>query len=600
MTEITELRVPKTTGTYADALYAVGIASLLADIQGDEGAVFVGDAGHEYVVTLQTPIIKIPGNRKLSVGYPYLAHAKAHTPPIGISPAPFPYVDEMAKEKLLKKFREQQTKGAGRSRKKQRDGLSATAPPPPDARLSLMKGINSLRSGSESWNELAHSIQKKLQSDTDRDGFAAVVLDRLRGLPEKKESIEPLPVSILQVFLPIAGKGTNRPKPDGAKLDNLKSPWVDWFEEWCKYRGVWYTLNARFVGNDRKDLKFMALLPGTHINLSSLRNLADEFVKGRWIESGRAYTDIKSDIFSLLGLARFLLEHSDLAPEPENILFRFFKTRQAGQPRPKDILTGISKAYFKSLGTGKALSNVNTMFLPDWFPVTQVTFPHWLEVLDEHHRVLRGLEEEKHEEASLLVKYRDAISSNRMDLYLDFFSDYGAYIMRRVERGVFTEQFTTSNLEVLIMGLSLELNQHIGSLVKDTAFLAIADAVHEATVKAQYWKGQGQQEYDVHYGLAQQWKRSADRGMEFIHVLSDFVRFFNAENAKRKEKGKPSRDDITRIDLDRVLEYVTSGKVDTRTVCLLLLAYGFAMTDDERERMQTARAKKQKDGSSGI
>ena len=149
------------------------------------------------------------------------------------------------------------------------------------------------------------------------------------------------------------------------------------------------------------------------------------------------------------------------------------------------------------------------------------------------------------------------------------------------------------------MGLSSDWKVDISALVKDPAFLALADAVHEGTVKAQYWKGQGQQEYEIHYGLAQRWKRSADRELDFLQALSDFVRSYNEENAKRKEKRRFSRDDVARGDLDRVLEYVTSKRVDTRTLCLLLLAYGFAMTDDELKNAQASRDKR-RDAAAGV
>src|SRR5208283_2544799 len=99
----------------------------------------------------------------------------------------------------------------------------------------------------------------------------------------------------------------NRSKPDGAKLDNLNEPWADWFVEWCKYRAVWYVLNGRFAGKEGKDVKVAALIPGTRVTLSALRNLADEFVHGRWLASGRAYTNVKGDVFALLGLAGWLI-----------------------------------------------------------------------------------------------------------------------------------------------------------------------------------------------------------------------------------------------------------------------------------------------------
>jgi hypothetical protein len=453
-----------------------------------------------------------------------------------------------------------------------------------------MKVLNSLRSGSENWNELASLIQTEITNN--KDGFSRLVLRRMQGSVAEVNAGADWAVSVLQMFTPAAGKGINRSKPDGAKLDNLKEPWSDWFEEWCKYRAVWYVLNARFAGKEGKDAKVASLVPGTQVNLSALRNLADEFVGGSWLVSGRAYTNIKGDVFALLGVARWLVEHSEFAPVPENRSYRYSRTREAGRARPRDVVAGLATAYFKSLGTGRALSNTSTLRLPDWFPLTADTFENWLAVLDEHRQVLSYLDEEKAEEADLLVAYRDAVSGNDLGDYLEFFADHGANLMRRREQNSYVEQFTMSRLEMLIMGLGSDWKVDISALVKDRAFLALADAVHEGTVKAQYWKGQGQQEYEIHYGLAQQWKRAADRGLDFLQALSDFVRSYNEENAKRKEKQKFSRDDVARGDLDRVLGYVTSGSVDTRTLCLLLLAYGFAMTDEEVKNAQAARDKR--------
>jgi len=591
--QITGFRVPKTTGTYADVLRAVGLATIVSEIGEGEGSVSIADAGHEYVIR-GTHEISGSENLAISVGYPYLAYEAAQPAPIGISPEPYPYKAEKLKEERRKKYFQAEKKKTGPRRRKRKTGEELAAePPPPDRRHSLAKAINSIRSGSDSWNELARAIHERI-AGKDKQAFLQGIVTHLQHFPLRRPAADDLPTSILQSFLPIAGKGTNRPKPDGAKLDNLKEPWLDWFEEWCRYRGVWYALNARFTGQKQKDVKFAALLPGTQVTLAAMRTIADQFVREDWIASGQAlFTNVKSDVFALLGLARWLVAHSEFAPVPENRLYKFLKTRQAGQPRPRDVIAGISSAYFKSLGTGRALADTSNLLLPDWFPITSATYESWLAVLDEHRNVLSYLDERKSEEASLLVKYRDALSTNDVREYLEFFAAFGAQLMRRRERDPHTEQFTRSNLEVLVMGLSSELNPSIAMLIKDAAFLALADAVHEATVKAQYWKGRNQQEYEVHYGLAHEWKRAADRGLELIQVISDFVRAYNEENAKRKEKSKPSRDDIARADLDRVLDYLTSGKVDPRTLCLLLLAYGFSMTDDERDRAQEAREKKQ-------
>jgi hypothetical protein len=601
MRELTEVRVPKSSGTYADALKAVGMATLLDEFEGRQGLVTISDAGHEYVVTPSQPVVDC-SKEKLSVGYRYLSHAKAKTAPEGLFPSPYPYVEEKRKEEAWDKYQEMSNASGGR-RKKIGEELSLQ-PPRPDVRFTLMKVLNSLRSGSESWNDLASLIQErltpKLTTDTGRHeanskgAFVKLVLGRMQGARAEKESEPQWSVSVLQTFAPTAGKGVNRAKPDGARLDNLKEPWADWFEEWIKYRAVWYVLSGRFAGKEGKDVKLAALLPGTRVSLSALRNLADEFVRASWLASGRAYTNVKADVFSLLGLTRWLIQHSEFAPVRENRLYKFLKTSKPQQPRPRDVVAGLATAYFKSLGTGRALSNTNSLFLPDWFPLTEGTYERWLAVLDEHRQVLTYLDEEKAEEATLLVAYRDAVSENDLEGYLEFFADHGANVMRCRDRNSYTGQFTLARLEMLVMGLTSDWKVEISAVVKDSAFLALADAVHEGTVKAQYWKGQGKPDYEIHYGLAQRWKRAADQGPEFVQVLGDFVRAYNEENAKRKEKPKRAiflRDDVARSDLDRVLEYVTSGRVDTRTLCLLLLAYGFAMTDEELERAQAAREK---------
>lgn len=582
---LNEVRIPKTTGTYADVLRAVGIATLIEEIQGQNLAVTIADHGSEYVVTPIQPLDLEGKVFKLTVGYPYLAHKRAKPAPTNIFPAPYAYVSEMAKDKQWQK-RRSVSFVAGKGRWKTGEQLAEEGLRP-ESRFTLMKAINSLRSNSEAWNQLAHRLQDQIEVKAEQ--FSSTVVKRMQMIPVEIPELDGAS-AILQAFMPTAGKGINRPKPDAATLTNPKKPWADWFWEWCKYRAVWPVLNASFTGKGGKDLKFVALLPGTQVELSALRNIADEFAAGRWVSTGRAYTNVKSDIFVLLGLARWLVEHSEFCPVAEQRLFHFLKSQKPREARPRDIVKGIATAYFKSLGTGRALANVGSILLPDWFPITTTTYEHWLSVLDEHARVMKLLDEEKAEEASLLALYRECISSNDFALYLVFFADYACHLMRRIGLG-YVEQFTVSNLEVLVMGLNQDSGPHVAGLVKDSAFLALADAVHEATVKAQYWKGQNQQEYDIHYGLAQQWKRAADQGIEFVHVLSDFVRAYNEENAKRREKGKWARMDVARSDLDHVLECITDGKLDTRTVCLLLLAYGFAMTDDERQRTLAARQK---------
>ncbi|MBI3786295.1 MAG: hypothetical protein HY270_23140 [Deltaproteobacteria bacterium] len=594
MTDQTEFSVAKETGTYADTLKAVGLASILQQLATTGTQVTVSDAGANFLIRLSSPL---PNEHRaeLTVGYQYLAHEKAGPAPRGIRPDPFPYRQQKEVENVWWRWRNKQ--GRVSKRKGGTGGdIFSTEPQSPDPRFKLFKALNVMFSGSKSWNDLAGAIQRQISEDS--DALAAYALSRaLQWRPLKPEPLgaaeAEAKAKVLQAFWPTAGKGINRTKPDGAKLDNLKDPWVDWFDEWCRYRGVGYLLSARFVGSGSQDIKVLCLAPGTQISLPVLQKLADELTEERMFVAGHAYSNVKSDVFAVLGLAEWLVTHSEYVPNPEERTVRFLRTIRPSQPHLRDVLAGVQVAYFKKLGTGKALSNVSTILLPDWLPVSTATYETWRTVLDEHQRVLASLDEEEAEEAGLLLAYRDAVSRNELDLYLDFFADYGANYMRKKARGQYGEQFTQPNLEVLTMALSDDLNPRIADLVKTPGFRGIANAVHEATVKAQYWKGQGQQEYEIHYGLAQRWKRATDQGTEFfLQELADFVRSYNEENAKRQEKKKPTRDAVAQADLDTLLAFVTSGDVNAKMVCLLLLAYGFSMTADEKARAEAAREAK--------
>src|SRR5437667_12235295 len=107
-----------------------------------------------------------------------------------------------------------------------------------------------------------------------------------------------------------------------------------------------------------------------------------------------------ADTLKAVGLAQWSIEHSEYAPRPEDRMIRFLRTIRPKQRRFRDLLAGVQLAYFKSLGTGKALSSVSTILLPDWLPVSEQTYQVWRSLLAEHKRVLKTLDEQKGEEAN--------------------------------------------------------------------------------------------------------------------------------------------------------------------------------------------------------
>ena len=116
----------------------------------------------------------------------------------------------------------------------------------------------------------------------------------------------------------------------------------------------------------------------------------------------------------------------------------------------------------------------------------------------------------------------------------------------------------------------LDLEQHPG-------FQAIAYAIRQSTVVAQFRKKEGDRRYDVRYGLGQDLARKSRYPAEFITALSEFLQKFNAENAQVMEKRSgPYRKSIKTDDIDDIVALV--DEYGSELICNLLIAYGYART----------------------
>lgn len=112
-------------------------------------------------------------------------------------------------------------------------------------------------------------------------------------------------------------------------------------------------------------------------------------------------------------------------------------------------------------------------------------------------------------------------------------------------------------------------------------FLNLATAIRKATVSAQFRKAQGADTFNIHYGLAQEWKRKVKFKNELVVKISDFVQQYNEENARHAEKNKERRKNVTTEDLNQVFQLIDSKGPEL--VGMLLLAYGYAREPREEQ-----------------
>ncbi len=561
--EVSTFYLCKKTGTYADALAAIGLAHLLSILSRTHP--LIADQGWAYAVAW-------PAGRRIHLddldyeslrhdpGYPYVAKKlpDPNAPPEGAC-----ILYEKERERLLSYRSRRQAllkARANRLTAEDREELGQMAPMPG---WYIYQNLNVLQAFG-SYNQL-HSAIRRANPDAFRRSAASKLGALARGEdPARTDTPFSPKLSAIQALNPSVGKGINRPKPDGTGASGLPGFFVDWFEEWLRYVGVNLGANGLKVGDN---IKVMAVAPGRTDDAAADR-LRQDFVSLRlpWLP-------VQMDIQSALGLAEKLVARSGLLGGDDADPYSVFGRT------PRDVVAGIQTAFFTNLGNAYALTNTSFIGLPGWFPVTDAgSAEAWVSILNEHRRILRILDEERSEEAAILLRYRDFLSAGTQDLaaLLEFWAMYACHVIRRGGKNS-VPLFTIQNTGRLLMSTAKQYSH----IVESQGFRAVAAAMRRATVSEQFHKAKtGKQEYEIHYGLFQDLRQKARFKDQVVVRLSEFVASYNYENARRAEQQARSgkgeyrrRLQVTQQQLD---ELVTLLDDQPEVVTMLLIAYGSA------------------------
>ena len=563
------LALSKKTHTYADTLLAVGWADLLSECLGTN--IQISDNGSHFLIESDRPFtLQEIENTSISPGYKYVADKNDNMQ--SLSGEVFDYERERQKRQVYQEF--QKTTG----KNQQETQALENPPPPPDINLQNISILSSMRKGFKADKQLHQLIAKNPRR------MGSIIARRINSLQasglsaareEKDEKFFAGKISNCQFFNPITGKGVIRPKPNGTTLASYPKNEVDWFEEWMKFRGMYKSLMAYRSG---EDFKIYVIEPG-RIPLFAIDKLR------RLLLKANLWGGIKLDIRAILTLAKIMILHSR-EYDPHKGVLSFLQGES--YKTPKQIIHGLHQAFFKNLGTAAALMNYSFLALPGWFPIkNQQSALAFLAIIEEHlgehtageHKMgcLDSLREDRSDDIPLLTRYRDFLSSGQLSSFLEFAVLFATHIMQQREERKAVKQLSTTNLRRLfVMGYE-ELN--LKEIVENQGFLNIAAAIRRATVNAQYRKSHGSQVWDIHYGLAQEWKRQLKFKERFVTALAEFAQKYNAENARHAEQGKERRKNITSEDLNQVMELIE--KRGSELTGMLLLAYGYASTTGE-------------------
>jgi hypothetical protein len=564
---LSQIRLPRQSGTHGDVLAAVGLAELLLDSTHDRGIRIV-DEGTAFLVAMSQPrSLSEPLPVPLIPGYRYLrvATKKQPNPPLpdGVRQ---PHDYQQLKEQIDALRKQEQAlfdaRKSGRSVDQEAlDDLQRQWPIARDLWRRLVALL--VLQGHETANKVYATIVQ-----TPPDQFRGEIQTALQALVSGRPSGLNWPVSTVQLFSPLAAKGYARLKPDStARGDKTKDAWADPFVEWLRYRGYFSSVTPVFYGSQGEHIRLLCPVPGD-IALTAYQKVAQALPP-----PPRGAGPPKIDILAGLALARLLIERSQefAAPGAEVI-----PDLQMEDKTPAEVISGLAITNFQSLGQARAVSALGELALPGWFRVrSQQDADEWLAILEEHRMIVRGLQDSHSDEFTLLQGYRRFLErrgQRALDALLDFAGAYGQFVLRAREAKRRVRQFGRKHFRRVVVAM----NDSYAAILDDDGFQAVAAAVRRATVNAQTLKSQGKDHREIRYGLLPELRRTRELpgDKSFLTALADFVSLYNAENSRRAEatRGRPWAARISTEQFAAFTRLVDTNHADV--VGALLCAYG--------------------------
>lgn len=363
-------------------------------------------------------------------------------------------------------------------------------------------------------------------------------------------------VTSVQIFTPTAGKGGNASKANGLSVGQKDNFWLlEMLKIWgMQVAGLPMTIKGS------EDRKTYVAVPA-YLDLQSHTKIWSEFKKIMFPGG-----PVKMDVQVSLRYTRTFVEQW-LAGQVQ-----FFE--------PASFIRGLMVAHYKDLGSAKALINLSQINLPNWMKLADAfQAQQYLDILNEHEKVIAFLDDKRGDEYQLLQLYREFLSGHTLQPFFDFAGGYATTLMKRLESGQPATQFTTNNLEVLIMAYAKDDQPDIDltEITRNSGFRNIATAIRLSTIVPQRQKAKGDRPlYEVRYGLGEELRRKAGYRDDFIDALNDFIQSYNQETSQKFERTQQQRRKLVTVnDLDEFMALLKNDRY-SRIVGGLLVTYGYA------------------------
>ena len=365
-------------------------------------------------------------------------------------------------------------------------------------------------------------------------------------------------VTASQLFNPHMGKGQNRAKANKLTMGNEK---VFWLLEFLKALGLWEAAVPTINAGVRKTY----ILAPQEIEITRHQQIFRRFRDRLWNEGV-----VKQDIMASLLYAEALLEQSIEDDEPD--IF--------GDGGIANVVNGMGVATYQLLSANSyTMMNLAFLGMPDWMPICRSEdAQQYVGILREHRERIRTIDEDRSEGYALLQLYRDFLSGNYLAPFYEFLAGYSSYLVSALDRSRFyVRPFSETNLRRLFE----MTNTALAPILEDEGFRNVAYAIRMSTLVPLYL-GRSTSRFDIRYGLGQDLMRKSQYEDDFIQALSEFMQSYNDESMRvyERTKGAARRRLITTQDIERVVKLV--DEYDSKTICNLLVAFGYARDPKER------------------
>jgi len=566
-------RVPKSSDTYADALTAWGLATVLAHVlhEADVASydqIAVEDEGAYFLVRTPQPLREEWLGKIQPFEFTFfLAQSREKGP--RTAGAKIVYLDEefeRARRPVLN------ANASGETRE-----LAAINRA--HEHLSQFGAMSSLQADScvnKVW-ELAAQTQSTLGelirfvlwlfSESENDVAEADIKRKIKELKLPGDT-----VTACSLLNPMQGKGDNQAKPNGANPSNIK---VLWIGEWLKIIGFHAAGAASPFRDARKQVKSyrVAVLVPRRIRLRHHREIFRVFS-----DSYYAKSELKWDCLAALRYANVFLRHIRETDDAD-----FLVSLGLVSTDLPDVVQGFMTAGFmKTSQFAFSVSRISGYDLPRWIRLAndQTRIDSYLRVLEEHEKCLSPLDERRGEQLTMLSRYRDWLSSGDHRAVWDFFALYAQHRMQRAVAKEPCAAFTTDNLEVVFLNDKEE--KDLTPILHNPGFRNIATAIRKGTINAQYRRQRKElpSGMDVHFGLSHELRRNARYRDKFMVSLCDYLNLYNLENLRVSNrigadaKSRVGRKNIETSDIEAITQLVQD--YGPELICGLLLAYGYA------------------------